>query len=146
MWHLIILLQVSEFSKEIDVAGLTHDPGGMFVIFNWDWVDVLDSELDQMASIASSTTYTSARSTCSHSQSPAPLPGLTPPITHALVFKCIGAVRDDKQQKVLEGAYNARQRGGNVPVKLEPEPDNPYDSQAISFMCRSVEANWVCGT
>ena len=51
MWHLIILLQVSEFSKEIDVAGLTHDPGGMFVIFNWDWVDVLDSELDQMVAV-----------------------------------------------------------------------------------------------
>ena len=27
--------------------------------------------------------------------------------------------------------------GENVSVKLEPEPDNPYDSQAISFMCRT---------
>ena len=134
---LVILLQVCEFSKEIDIAGHTHDPGGIFVIFKWDWIDVLDSKLDQMASTASSTTYTSARSTASHSQSPAPLPASTPPITHTLVFKCIGAVRDGKQQKVLEDAYIARQRGEIVQVKLEPEPDNPYDSQAISFTCRT---------
>ena len=75
--------QVSEFSTEIDVAGLTHDPGGIFVIF----IDVLDGELDQMANIS---TYTGARSITSP-LSPTPSPGLSPSITRTLVFKCIGA-------------------------------------------------------
>lgn len=58
-----------------------------------------------------------------------------PIVTHTLVFKCIGAVRDEQQQKALERAYMARQAGETVPVKIEPEPTNPYDSKAICFKC-----------
>ena len=135
---------MSEFSKEIVVDGLRHYPGGIFVIYEWDWVDQLDIEKHQMAtSISSSTTYPSAHSLASsyHSDSPQ-LPHVpkhqtqVPAVIHAIVFKCIGAVRDEQQQKVLEEAYTARQTGEVVPVKLEPEPENPYDSQAISFMCQ----------
>ena len=29
----------------------------------------------------------------------------------------------------------------NIPVKLQPEPNNPIDSKAIAFMCK-VENDW----
>ena len=40
------LIQVSEFSKEICVDGLTHDAGGVFVIYKWEWLNQLPACLE----------------------------------------------------------------------------------------------------
>ena len=80
--------------------------------------------------------YTSISSQQSPSPSPHPLDNLaisnSPIMTHVIVFKCIGAVRDQGQQKALEQAFIARQNEETVPVKIEPEPTNP---KAICFKC-----------
>lgn len=60
-------------------------------------------------------------------------------ITNSLmVTQCIGATRDEEQQKAVEQAYMARQRGEAVPVKIEAEPKKPYDSKAICM----VDGSW----
>lgn len=62
-------------------------------------------------------------------------------ITHTVVFKCIGANRDENHQSALRMAARAIKNGSNVPVKLEREPDNPKDSNAIAFHCY-IEEDW----
>ena len=98
----------------------------------WNWIEVLETELDQMTSNASRT-HTSTGSIASSGRSQTSLTSntKTPAITHTIVLKCIGAVRDEKQQKLLEEVYSSRYRAQSIPVKLEPEPENEYDSQAI---------------
>ena len=82
-------------------------------------------------------------STSSRQSSPHPLNVVdtTPDITHVIVFKCIGATRDKKQQEALEKAFDARENRESVPVKIEPEPTNPHDSKAICFKCK-VDETW----
>lgn len=55
--------------------------------------------------------------------------------------KCVGVTRDPSYQQALEAAYKQLEEGINVDVKLVPEPNNPYDSQAISFQCL-VNQSW----
>ena len=55
-----------------------------------------------------------------------------PTATH---IKCIGAVMDKGQGKAIEQALVAERSEETVPVKIEPEPTNPYDSKAIYFKC-----------
>ena len=65
-------------------------------------------------------------------------------MTHVIVFKCIGAVRDEGQQKALEQTFIARRNGETVPVKIEPEPTNPYDSKAIKFCFKCFVGGMWC--
>ena len=58
-----------------------------------------------------------------------------PAITHTVVFKCIGCTKELCYQELLVLANQKRKKGEDVPVKLEKEPSNPYDSNAIAFMC-----------
>lgn len=112
-------------------------PRGVFVMYEWEWKDggrQEDLHKDSQTSLSS------------HQTSPSPPRDAInvtniPMVTHIVVFKCIGATRDEKQQKALEQAYIARQTGETVPVKIEPEPNNPYDSKAISFKCM-VGGSW----
>ncbi len=50
-------------------------------------------------------------------------------------FKCIGVTQEPIYQTILELVRDHIHSGGNVPVRLMPEPDNPYDSKAIAFQC-----------
>ena len=42
---------------------------------------------------------------------------------------------DEGQGKALEQALVAERSEETVPVKIEPERTNPYDSKAICFKC-----------
>jgi len=42
---------------------------------------------------------------------------------------------DEGQEKALEQTFVAEQSEETVPVKIEPQPTNPYDSKAICFKC-----------
>ena len=133
------LSQVEEFSKEVNVDGVHLLTVGVFVIYEWKWPDVEHSH-------DSSSEEGSLNMAASSNSSMSPLPPHIPvanasTITHVVTFKCIGASRDKEHQKVLQMAYNARQRGEVVSVKIEPEPSNPYDSKAIAFICM-VEGSW----
>ena len=63
------------------------------------------------------------------------------PTLSTVTFKCIGVKRDDAYQEALKKVSKLMQEGTNVPVKLVPEPTNPYDSRAISFQCQ-LEQQW----
>ena len=54
---------------------------------------------------------------------------------HTVIFKCIGSVRDVTCQKVLRTARDRLQEGFTVQVRLNPEPHNRFDSEAIAFQC-----------
>ena len=60
-----------------------------------------------------------------------------PAITHTVVFKCISVTKEKKYQDTLKYA-NKRLNDDDVklPVKLQPELDNKWDSKAIAFMCQ----------
>ena len=58
----------------------------------------------------------------------------TPIVTQFLTFKCIGATRDEKQQKALEIAFVSTAKGDTVRVSIEAEPTNVYDSEAIALL------------
>ena len=62
-------------------------------------------------------------------------------VTHTITFKCIGASRDDKQQETLQAAAKCIKEGKEVPIRLQPEPDNPVDCNAIAFWC-CVHNDW----
>ena len=64
-----------------------------------------------------------------------------PAITHSVVFKCIGCTKELRYQELLALASQKINKGETVPVKLEREPNNPYDSNAIAFMCHA-EKDW----
>ena len=49
---------------------------------------------------------------------------------HTLTFKVIGC----KKEQIY-------QDGHDVPVRLTPEPENPFDSRAIAFMC-FMDGQW----
>ena len=55
--------------------------------------------------------------------------------THTVSFKVIGCKKELIYQDVLEKCRDAMQDGQDIPVRLTPEPENPFDSRAIAFMC-----------
>lgn len=55
-------------------------------------------------------------------------------------FKCIGATRDKQQQLVLKSVCHLPDKKV-VPVKLQPEPNNPFDAKAIAFVT-FVDDKW----
>ena len=58
-----------------------------------------------------------------------------------VAFKCIGVKRDDAYQDVLLLASELMNKGERVPVKLVPEPTNPFDCRAITFQCQT-QGKW----
>ena len=64
-----------------------------------------------------------------------------PAITHSVVFKCIGCTKELRYQELLALASQKIKKGEAVPVKPEREPSNPYDCNAIAFMCQA-EKDW----
>ena len=70
-----------------------------------------------------------------------PIPSVLPTTTHIVTFKCIGTLYEQSRQEALKRAADLIDLGESVQVKLVPEPDNPYDSKAISFQCK-VDSKW----
>ena len=60
---------------------------------------------------------------------------------HTVIFKCIGAVRDESSQATLCAARDRLSKGYTVPVRITPEPTNIYDSKAIAFVCE-IDLKW----
>ena len=60
-----------------------------------------------------------------------------PSIYHSLTFKCIGQLKEFRYQELLAIVSKKIKQGEVVPVKLQKEPENRYDAQAIAFMCKA---------
>ncbi len=56
-------------------------------------------------------------------------------ITHSVIFKCIGANKDEKY--LCLASRNIKE----VQVKLTPEEDNPKNARAIAFTCK-IDGEW----
>lgn len=127
-----MLLQETEFEKEIDTENLLIGPEGVLVVYDW----VLGQEdINRSRSPSQSSILTHPSSLyCCTSESSGP-PFQLPAVTHTVTFKCIGAVREEKQQVALHEACLKLKRNEHVEVKLQPEPTNCWDSKAIAFMC-----------
>ena len=108
----------------------------MFVIWRWTWIEGESSESEKSsdtddcretdgATIATSTKPDSSDSDDDISA-----------ITHSVVFKCIGCLKEYRYQEILAIVAKKIRQGETVPVKLQKEPDNPVDSRAVAFMCK----------
>jgi len=58
-----------------------------------------------------------------------------PPPEFTVTFKCIGAQHDRHAQIILKKVSELLHDNQHVPVNIYPEPENPFDSQAIAFKC-----------
>lgn len=50
-------------------------------------------------------------------------------------FKCIGVLKEPVYQTILSHVRDELQAGGDVDVRLSPEPDNASDPNAVAFEC-----------
>ena len=55
--------------------------------------------------------------------------------------KCIGTTKEIQYQERFKQIAKLRNRGLEVPCHLKPEPDNPFDSNAIAFECQ-IDGMW----
>lgn len=56
-------------------------------------------------------------------------------LTHSVVFKCMGCLKEFHYQEIL-ALVSRKMKDGSVPVELREEPNNPVDSRAIAFVCK----------
>lgn len=111
----------------------------MLIIWKWSWIeDHSSSDSDELSGDDGRHDAECAASVCENSSSDE---DEVPPITHSVVFKCIGSMKEFRYQELLALASKKLKEGGTVPVKLQKEPTNPADSRAIAFMCQ-VDEQW----
>lgn len=120
---------------------------GVLVIWKWEWVvnpeKQQDSEgCDSIQTDSNAEDETGGEEEESDDTDPSASSASMPNITHAVTFKCIGAVRDKISQRTLRIVRDRMDKGYTVPVKLHPEPDNFWDPKAIAFMC-NVDEKWT---
>ena len=122
------------------------------MVWEWEWIedDVEESSsevADDLSARSSPELFsdysqpTVEHSPTAHTEDTSNEDDLVPAITHSVLFKCIGADKERKYQEVLFTAAKKHGEGINVPVKLQPEPSNKYDSKAIAFMCQT-DSGW----
>lgn len=138
----LLSLQLNEFKRglhELNYEDLKLLPNSdVFVAYAWHWKQSDDSSGEE--SMDSESVHSSI------SRTPPPLSedeldfntGFT---THTITFKCMGTTRDTNHQEVLSAAAAALKEGKDVPTRLQPEPDNPVDANAIMFECQ-VDKGW----
>ena len=63
------------------------------------------------------------------------------PVTHTVTFKCIGCTKEHAYQEILKRIAQMQHRGENMLCKIQPEPENPIDSEAIAFKCK-LDGQW----
>ena len=105
----------------------------MFVAYTWEWQDYCNNDSEEPEEHEDP-----AESSQSEDE---PDPFDSGFVTHTITFKCIGASRDDKQQETLQAVAKCIKEGKEVPIRLQPEPDNPVDCNAIAFQC-CVHNDW----
>ena len=112
------------------------------MIWKWTWVE---NALDIESNISDETEecISDSGALCSDScnSSGSEDEAVPQPIIHSVVFKCMGCVKEHRYQEILAIASKRMKDGETVAVKLQEEPDNPFDSSAIAFVCM-LEDKW----
>lgn len=136
-----IFLQKKEFSRCIDTENYQFfQEDQVFVMWNWQWLENSDSDSeqddvnkDEPENVVVSNSEESGNEEEDEEDNDVPA------ITHSVVFKCIGCTKELRYQELLALANQKMKKGEAVPVKLQREPSNPYDSNAIAFMCKAQD-------
>ena len=63
-------------------------------------------------------------------------------VTHTVIFKCMGTMKERKYQELLAVVSLKICKGETVPLRLRPEPNKPKDFNAIAFDCQT-ESDWI---
>ena len=142
-------MQVEEFKLTVNVEGLSLLPIGVLIAWDWEWnpTDIDSSEEEEEEETTAEGHFNPhMESEPSDSEEGdhlrlGPIPSVLPTTTHIVTFKCIGTLYEQSRQEALKRAADLIDLGESVQVKLVPEPDNPYDSKAISFQCK-VDSKW----
>ena len=137
-------IEVDEFGRSgVHISGKKLFENKVYIIWKWSWQEyessTNNSSEDECRSERESTDESDSTP---NSEADDEDDELTDDVhTHTVVFKCIGAAKERRQQDVLSEASYKIGRGEVVEVRLRPEPNNPKDSRAIAFQCK-VGANW----
>ncbi len=137
-------MQPDQFKICVKLDGLKLVPQGVFVVWKWEWSDS-DSEssdndsLNQFSDEEKNPYLLSESDEEALSKSDAEGNSLT----HTITFKCMGSNYHPESQSTLSKVSELLRNGQVVPVQLSKEPDNEYDSQAITFQCQ-LESHWRC--
>ena len=142
------VIDQSEFGKAVKLEGLHFPPRGLFVVWEWEWSEECDSEstksegssspsyLNPNPYIASDTDFSDQEYYDSQIiDSDDSMEKVRPKSIDVVTFKCIGVTHDPAAQAALKSVAEKLDRGEEVKVKIAPEPTNPYDSNAIAFLC-----------
>ena len=109
------------------------------MVWSWEWMDYQSSEDSSSSFIDSFSnldTYTHQSSDSDELAEEDQTP--VNDTTDTVVFKVIGCTKEKKYQDILSHVKNSQLA---VPVKLLPEPNNPFNSKAIAFVCM-VGGKW----
>ena len=130
-----------EFSEGIGIRDLTVNKNEVLVLWKWAWED------SPPMSKSDSDTRSESSPQCEEDE-PAEGEALDTEETsgdsvtnHTVVFKVMGTVKEARYEKVLEKIAPLLDEGRSVPVRMRPEPNNPYDSKAMLFECE-LEHEW----
>ena len=130
---------MEEFSKEVPGFKTMRllNGTGVFVIWTWQWEHgTVTATSEEVTSVYDSVDD----SFCDNDLEIVEPEGSPPDVSkdtkpHTVIFKCIGATRDDSYQAALKAARDKMESGEDVPVIMEPEPENIRDPNAIVFKC-----------
>lgn len=123
----------------VKTKGLKLPPHGVFVVWKWEWTAVEESESEEEEdSFEQHNPHLHSNSEQFDSEHEL---DVSPAETHTVTFKCIGSVHDNNAQEVLSRISSILCKGGEVDVRVNPEQDNKYDSQAIAFQCY-IDSKW----
>ncbi len=120
--------QVEEFCKEVYVHYLRDIAHyDILIIWEWNFVATSSDECEGRGSYTAEIDDIDSGDDGINSDDPQE--------QSCVDFKCIGVTQEPIYQTILEQFRDRIRSGENVPVKLMPEPDNPYDSKAVAFQC-----------
>ena len=124
------LINQEEFSKSIVTAGMVLiDNSLVFVIWKWCPVFEVNKDNDEDVNMSCELQADKEDEDDEEDESNS--------VIHALTFKCIGTIKEERYQEILVAANLQRRNGEEVHVRLTPEPTNCYDSEAIAFECKT---------
>ena len=139
--HLYIM-QGEEFKRRIDINGFQlYEGDKVFVMWNWAWFEEIHSSNDDSRSDDLNVTEEFKDDSDASSDDDTKVSSDILSITHSMIFKCIGNLKEHRYQEILALAKKKINEGKTVRVIINKEPDNPVDSKAIAFAC-NVTGSW----
>ena len=146
-------LQVEELRDNLNLDGFKFEPSNKaLVIWKWKWTDQDETFEDNASDDEEITVIPETPPAVSDEEEAEEEEeqeeecdgfhlGFSPIVTHTVTFKCIGTTKEDRYQETLARIAQLRNADQEVLCKLQPEPENPFDSLAIAFRCE-IDSYW----